>query len=158
MGRVLMDNLENIMEEIIEQEPQQPITVIHLDENNVVMNFISVLNVDDMPNCVHWQDGVQVGDTYNRETQTFIPKPVPKIVPQSVTMRQARLALLGAGLLSQVDAAIDSLDEPMKTAAKIEWDYSSSVERNRQLVNVLGPLLGLSEEQLDDLFIAAEKL
>jgi hypothetical protein len=134
------------------------ITVIHLDENNVVKNFISVVDINDMPNCVEWQDGVKVGDVYDPDTQTFIPTPAPKIVPQSVTMRQARLALLGAGLLSQVDAAIESLDDPVKTVAQIEWQFSSSVERNRQLVNVLGPLLGLSEDELDDLFIEAAKL
>lgn len=90
-------------------------------------------------------------------TPTPAPKPDP-VVPQAVTMRQARLALLGAGLLSSVEGAIDALAEPTKTAARIEWEYSQEVHRNKQLVLVLAPLLGLTEQQLDNLFIAAAEL
>jgi hypothetical protein len=79
-------------------------------------------------------------------------------IPQQVTMRQARLALLGAGKLSLVDAAIDSLESPEKEAARIEWDYSSTVERSRPLVVMLGQALGLDEEALDQLFITAAGL
>lgn len=87
----------------------------------------------------------------------ILTPPKPK-APVSVTMRQARLALAGAGLLSQVDSAIYGLDEPHRTAARIEWDYSQVVERDRELVSILGPVLGLDEEALDDLFIEAAKL
>lgn len=79
-------------------------------------------------------------------------------VPERVTMRQARLALLGAGLLSSVNAAIDSLPEPAKSAALIEWEYSSEVWRNRPFVQQLGGALGLSSAQLDALFIQAATL
>ncbi len=78
--------------------------------------------------------------------------------PSQVTMRQARLALASAGLLSQVSVAIDSLEEPQRTAASIEWDYSQVVERDRELVAMLGPMLGLDDEALDDLFREAAKL
>ena len=79
-------------------------------------------------------------------------------VPQTVTMRQARLALLGAGKLSLVDAAIDGMPEPQKSAARIEWEYSNEVQRNNSFVSALGPALGMTEEQIDQLFIAAAKL
>lgn len=78
--------------------------------------------------------------------------------PAQVTMRQARLALANAGLLPQVSVAIDSLEEPQRTAASIEWDYSQVVERDRELVAMLGPMLGLDDEALDDLFREAAKL
>lgn len=84
--------------------------------------------------------------------------PVVPAVPQIVTMRQARLALLGAGLLAKVDAAIDALPEPQKSAARIEWDYSSEVHRSRAFVQQLGHALGLTDEQLDDLFTQAATL
>jgi hypothetical protein len=84
------------------------------------------------------------------------PAPIP--VPQQVTMRQARLALLCAGKLSLVDGAIDSLPSPDKETARIEWDYSSSVVRSRPLVVMLGEALGLDEEGLDQLFITAAGL
>jgi hypothetical protein len=80
------------------------------------------------------------------------------VVPAEVTMRQARLALLGAGKLAEVDAAIDALPEPQKSAARIEWDYSSSVRRHQPLVLALAPALDLTDEQLDALFVAAGAL
>lgn len=80
------------------------------------------------------------------------------LVPESVTMRQARLALLGAGILDQVLPAIDSLPEPPRSAAQIEWDYSSEVFRHREFVNMLGTALGLSQEDIDQLFITAATL
>lgn len=79
-------------------------------------------------------------------------------VPQVVTMRQARLALLGANKLAAVDTAIDALPEPTKSIARIEWDYSSEVHRNKPLVLTLGPALGLTTQQLDDLFRLAVTL
>ena len=79
-------------------------------------------------------------------------------VPAEVTMRQARLALHAAGKLAAVNAAIAALPDPPKTAALIEWEYSSTVRRDSQLVALLGPALGLDTAGLDALFIAAEKL
>lgn len=78
--------------------------------------------------------------------------------PTVVTMRQARLALLSQGLLSNVDAAIAALPEPDKSAAQIEWEYSQTVERNRPFVQTLGAALGLDDSQLDALFVLAETL
>lgn len=78
--------------------------------------------------------------------------------PQVVTMRQARLALLGAGLLDDVDAAINSLPSPQKEAARIEWEYAAEVQRNSGLVHGLGEALGLDAAGLDALFVEASKL
>ena len=79
-------------------------------------------------------------------------------VPQEVTMRQARLALHAAGKLAAVNAAINALPDPQKTAALIEWEYSSTVRRDSQFVLLLGPALGLDAAGLDALFVAAAKL
>lgn len=79
-------------------------------------------------------------------------------VPQSVTMRQARLALLGAGLLQTVDAAVASMTGPAWDAARIEWEYAATVERNSQLVAGLSAALNLTTEQLDALFTTAATL
>ena len=79
-------------------------------------------------------------------------------VPASVTMRQARLALHAAGLLSSVNAALAALSEPAKTAALIEWEYASAVERSAGLVPAMAAALGMSEADVDDLFILAATL
>lgn len=79
-------------------------------------------------------------------------------VPAFVTMRQARLALHAAGLLTQVQAVIDAQEDPPKTAMQIEWDYSSDVYRDKEFVVTLGAALGLTSDELDELFIAAAAL
>jgi hypothetical protein len=79
-------------------------------------------------------------------------------VPVQVTMRQARRALLDAGKLATVTAAINSLPSPMKEQAQIDWEYSQVVERNWPLVAALMPALQMNEHDIDLLFIAASKL
>lgn len=87
-----------------------------------------------------------------------VPAPPPPAVPPAVTMRQARLALLGAGLLAGIDAAINALPSPQKEAAKIEWEYSQEVQRHNGFVSVLAPSIGLTDAQTDALFVAAKGL
>lgn len=72
-----------------------------------------------------------------------------------VTMRQARLALLGAGKLPAVNAAIAAMPGAQGEAARIEWEYSQEVQRDRGLVTALGSQMGMTEKELDALFTAA---
>ncbi len=101
-----------------------------------------------------WVRGWQVVDL----TPAEIAAIAKAKVPASVTMRQGRLALLAAGKLAQVDAAIASLPEPQKSGALIEWNYSNELQRNNAFVATLGGALGLTEAQVDQLFIAAAQL
>jgi hypothetical protein len=39
--------------------------------------------------------------------------------------------------------------------ARIEWDYSSEVHRNKPFVIGLGAAVGLTDAQIDELFITA---
>lgn len=84
---------------------------------------------------------------------------IPVQVPQEVTMRQARLALLQVGLLDNVDAALAAIpDETQRKAAQIEWEYASTIQRHSPLLQNLFTQLGLTEEQLDNLFQLAATL
>ena len=86
------------------------------------------------------------------------PPLAPPSVPRSITMRQARLCLHKHGMLAGVHPVIDALPEPDRTAAQIEWDYSSVVERRQGFVLTIAQALGISDEQLDALFIEAATL
>lgn len=78
------------------------------------------------------------------------------IVPTSVTMRQARLALLAVDKLAQVNAAIAAIpDATQRAAAEIEWEYAQTVDRDSPFVQMLGTALALD---LDALFTAAAAL
>ena len=73
----------------------------------------------------------------------------------TVTMRQAKLALFGAGKLSAVESAISALSEPTKTAALIEWNNASTVERNSPTVALIASATGMTDGELDSLFTTA---
>ena len=74
--------------------------------------------------------------------------------PTSLTMAQARIALLDAGLLDTVEAGIAQ----MPRAAQIKWEFAATVERSDSLTQALAAALGLTELQLDDLFTAGAAL
>lgn len=78
--------------------------------------------------------------------------PPPSKVPQVVTMRQARLALLNATLLQAVIAAVDAIPGTQGNAAKIEWEYAQEVRRDSMLVAYIATALSLTDAQLDELF------
>jgi len=77
----------------------------------------------------------------------------PKLIPSIVTMRQARIALHRAGILSTIEAALQDNVE-----AQIEWEYATTVDRNSALVTELASSLGLSPEALDALFDQASRI
>lgn len=89
-----------------------------------------------------------------------LPEYVPLVqpVPQVVTMRQARLALLGAGLLARVNDALAAMPGVEGEAARIEWEYATTVDRGSPLIASLGGALGLDDAALDDLFTTADKI
>ena len=81
-------------------------------------------------------------------------KPIGEILPPaltSVSPAQARLALLRAGLLDQVEAIVAAADVP----TQIAWNNASVIERNSPTVAALAGALGLTDAQLDDLFTTA---
>ena len=78
-------------------------------------------------------------------------KAAPPPVPDSVHMRQARLALFYAGVLDQVNAAVAKAPPP----DQIWWEYSTDVHRDHPLVIEITKTLGMTPEQVDQLFISA---
>lgn len=70
-----------------------------------------------------------------------------------ITPRQARLALHRAGLLDEV-ATMLAADKEME----IWWEYSLDIQRDHEMVIALGTQLGLTEAQLDQLFVDGSKL
>jgi len=69
-------------------------------------------------------------------------------VPQEITVKQARLALLSAGLLDDVEAAVQKAGRE----ARIEWDFASVYQRDNPVLLGMQAALGMTNEQLDELF------
>lgn len=78
----------------------------------------------------------------------------PPSVPDSVSPSQARLALLAAGKLAAVKTAVASADD----ATQIWFEYATVWERNNPILMSLGSALGLSSDDIDNLFKQASAI
>lgn len=132
--------------------------ITHIIENGIVVNTI-LATIEEAqiayPNAV-CLDGTIGGIGWVWDGSNLTPPliTVAQKVPISVTMRQGRLALLQAGLLAQVQSAIDAQGD----AEKIEWEYAQTIDRNSPLVAALAATLSLDDAALDALFISASNL
>lgn len=78
--------------------------------------------------------------------------------PEQVPLWAFRAILTIMGLSSQIDQMIADLPEPNKTIANVQWYYGNYIERNHPLIDSLGAQLGLTKEQIDNVFFEANKL
>ena len=100
------------------------------------------------------QDGyyaVEVAPVNNK--QTWELREIEIQVPQSITRLQAKLQLSEIGKFSQVEALIQGNEK-----AKIYWNDSQNFYRDDEILLNMATALGLTDEQLDDLFLKASKL
>lgn len=80
-------------------------------------------------------------------------------VPQSITVRQAREQLIRIGLLSKVQSEIDKItDISQREIVQNYWEYSMDFKRDNDVLISLAYSLGLSDADIDNLFIEASKL
>jgi hypothetical protein len=102
------------------------------------------------------EGGSPVAAGWLYDGSVFTAPPAPgQVVPTSVKMRAAKLALIDAGLLSTVDAAIAAMTGVEGEKARVEWTQSETLRRDHPLLAQLGPALGLTDAQIDGLFMAA---
>ena len=78
------------------------------------------------------------------------------LVPTSVTPYQAKAVLLNAGLFQQVDQYIQSLGP--NTLEYLAWNSAQNFYRESPFIVSIGTQLGLTPNQIDQLFIEASKI
>lgn len=71
-----------------------------------------------------------------------------------VSRFQARAALHGAGLLSAVETAVANSDP----ITQLAWADALEFRRNSPTIAALAGIVGLTDEQIDNLFIAAGQI
>ena len=114
---------------------------------------------DDTLAAIGWLPVIDAPETAPTESLTVEPLRVvrqrARIVPDEVTMRQARLALDAAGLLDAAQGVIDALPMPARRRAQIEWEYALSVRRDHPLIALMIAQGLATEVEVDGLFVAA---
>ena len=82
-----------------------------------------------------------------------------EIVPEKISSRQLRSQLILQGFnLETIEQALNQLPEPNRSLAKVDWEYATNFYRNNQMIVVVGQLLNLTNEQIDEIFRQGEKL
>jgi hypothetical protein len=85
---------------------------------------------------------------------------------QPVTNQQLRQALILMSIQmnnssihpTAISSFLETLPEPNKSLAKNYWEYSNEMQRDNALVQSLGPSLGLSSTDLDNIWAYARTL
>lgn len=126
-----------------------------INSNGLVENII-VATLEEAQTAFPNDTWVEVNPWIDIGININAPKPI--IVPTTVSMRQARLALFEQGKLSEVQPLIDAMQDPDKTNTQISWDYATVVNRSDDLVVQLSAAMGLTNSDLDALFILADTL
>ena len=81
------------------------------------------------------------------------------VVPQSVSRAQGKLALIGAGLWPAAIAFVEGITDPAQKAyAEVALNDTQEWRRDSPFLASAAAALGLSEGQLDTLFITAKEL
>lgn len=109
----------------------------------------------------YYEVDVPEGHPLPEWTQALIPttRQIPEIVvqvPQTVTRFQARAALHLAGLLPSIEALM--ADENTPALAKLAWTDAQEFKRTSPTIATMAAALGLTSEQLDQLFITAAEI
>ena len=91
---------------------------------------------------------------YENGSWLFVDEKIyPIEVPNTITPLQAKLQLLELGLLDEVDTLVAT-----DRKVQLYWEYALTIERNNEVLLLMANTLGLTSEQLDDMFIQASKL
>jgi len=122
-------------------------------ENGVVVN---VIEADARPDWAQdWPEAEASAPGWRYANGAFTePEPEPEPVPRSVSAVQGRAALDGAGMLDAATAAAQAAGG----VAAIAWEYATSFDRDNATIAALAAQIGLTDADLDALFIAAAKV
>ena len=124
--------------------------------NNIVVNVATSERALE-PNWIQ-SDTAQIGWIYsNGEFTAPEPEPVEPTIPEvptEVTPLQIRRALRQLGMYDSVAAYIETQSDDVKDA----WEYAITIYRNDSMIISAGEALGVTDDEIDDLFRLASTL
>lgn len=85
-----------------------------------------------------------------------VEAPVEQTIPPLVTRFQAKAALTNAGLIGQVESLMT--DPATPEIYVLAWSETLHFERNSPSVLAIAGAIGLTDSQIDDLFLSAASI
>ncbi len=125
----------------------------HPTTDTLCTALASIPDGEDVANWEHLTEAEleawKVAEIANGWTPVVIQAVAP--VPESVSPRQIRRALNAAGLRSSVEVAIAAAAQDVKD----DWEFALEVRRDWPALNAMAASLGMTSQQVDELFISA---
>lgn len=127
---------------ILQKSAANAVGCAHMGNNNYRLDFA------DGKSRMATKDEIAAADTADKRANI---KPI--------TRAQAKAALIINGLIGNVQPAIDAIEDPMTRAlAQNDWDERLTFERDNPTLVGMAAALGMTDEQLDALFVQAATL
>lgn len=128
------------------KEDNEVITLIPMDENSFLyQEYLEYLKNN---------GEVLQSDLFTEEEVILINR---NNIPETPLWR-IRVILRIMGLETNIEEALDLLEEPQKTAAKYIWEYGTVIERNSPTILFIQSSLSLKDLEVDNIFIEANKI
>lgn len=128
------------------KEDNEVITLIPMDENSFLyQEYLEYLKNN---------GEVLQSDLFTEEEVILINR---NNIPETPLWR-IRVILRIMNLEENIEASLDLLEEPNKTAAKYIWEYGTVIERFSPTVIFIQYSLRLTDLEIDNIFIEANKI
>lgn len=79
-------------------------------------------------------------------------------LPSEVTPSQFRLALLQKEMLSNVLNTIELIEEPLRSAIKLDWEFTLNINRYSPLINKISNVMNWDSNTVTDIFVTASNI
>ena len=130
-----------------------PLEREHL-QGKVLVNFNVEEVTDSDGNIRYVYEQLRFEPWYSEEAiAKEVAKRKEELKVKSITPRQARIALLRAGMLDAVNQAVANNQE-----WAITWEFATEVKRDDPMIAAVQALLGKTDADIDDLFTIGSKL
>ena len=101
---------------------------------------------------------VSKSEAYEGATEEEIEAYNDQFYPDKVTILQFKTQLLTDGLKDDVENALNALLEPEKSYALLKYQYATEFLRKDPLVQNLGAMIGLSNQDINEFFNRANNI
>ena len=152
-----------IIKQVIKYTNADAIEATWVDENDVVIKCHAYNNHPEQMAMLRADlgaDAAQYEGMIAEVEATYVPpEPEPVYVPQQITRAQGKAAIIMQGHWQEVLDCVASIQDPTQRAlAEVALNDTLTWERSSPFFNAAVAELGMTDEQLDALFIQASEI